>query len=187
MPTPIEVLLDPISLLVIALYATLMLWEALFPARQLPVSRAWRFRGMSAFVIFFYLSTYLPLYWDSYLLQYQLFDLSGLGTVYGALAGLLVYEFAVYVWHRSMHAFDPLWKVFHQMHHSAERLDTYGAFYFSPMDMLGWSFLGSLCLTLLVGLEAQAVTKVTACIMVKAFMRKTIPTCRCLICCLARL
>jgi sterol desaturase/sphingolipid hydroxylase (fatty acid hydroxylase superfamily) len=31
-----------------------------------------------------------------------------------------------------------LWRIFHQMHHSAERLDTYGAFYFSPYDMIGF-------------------------------------------------
>src|SRR5690606_2301447 len=43
---------------------------------------------------------------------------------------------------------------------SATRLDTYGAFYFSPMDMVGWTVLASLCLTLVVGLEARAATAV---------------------------
>jgi sterol desaturase/sphingolipid hydroxylase (fatty acid hydroxylase superfamily) len=31
---------------------------------------------------------------------------------------------------------DFLWRWFHQMHHSAERFDTYGAFLFHPFDML---------------------------------------------------
>ena len=31
------------------------------------------------------------------------------------------------------------------MHHSAERVDTYGAFWFSPLDMVGWTALFSLC------------------------------------------
>jgi sterol desaturase/sphingolipid hydroxylase (fatty acid hydroxylase superfamily) len=45
-----------------------------------------------------------------------------------SLAGILLYELGMYVWHRSMHKNNVLWRVFHQMHHSAERLDTYGAF-----------------------------------------------------------
>jgi sterol desaturase/sphingolipid hydroxylase (fatty acid hydroxylase superfamily) len=44
------------------------------------------------------------------------------------------------------------------MHHSAERLDTYGAFYFSPLDMAGFTLIGSLSLSLIVGLSPQAVT-----------------------------
>ena len=41
MPTPIEILLDPISLGVLALYAALVLWEALAPGRQLPKVKGW--------------------------------------------------------------------------------------------------------------------------------------------------
>jgi len=44
------------------------------------------------------------------------------------------------------------------MHHSAERLDTYGAFYFSLADMIGWTLQGSICLVLLVGITPQAAT-----------------------------
>lgn len=59
-----------------------------------------------------------------------------------------------------MHSSPLLWRVFHRTHHTANRLDTYGAFYFSPMDMVGWTVLASLCLTLVVGLSAQAATAV---------------------------
>jgi len=158
MPTPIALLLDPISLVIFALYGGLMLWETIAPGRELPAMPGWRLRGLISFVAFFYLSSYLPLFWDRYLAAYQLFDLTGLGTAGGAGAGLLVYEFGIYWWHRALHRFDFLWRVFHQMHHSAERLDTYGAFWFSPADMLGWTFLGSFCLVLIVGIEPQAAT-----------------------------
>ena len=66
----------------------------------------------------------------------------------------------MYGWHRSMHNSTVLWRGFHQMHHSAERLDTYGAFWFSPLDMVGWTALSSLCLTVIVGLSPQATTMV---------------------------
>lgn len=158
MPTPIDILLDPVSLGVLALYAALMLWEAVAPARPLPRIRGWHGRALISFAVYFYLSSYLPLVWDGYLAAFRLFDLSGLGTVAGAAVGLVVYEALLYAWHRAMHASDTLWRSFHQMHHSAERIDTFGAFYFSPLDMAGFTLVGSLSLSLVVGLSPGAVT-----------------------------
>jgi sterol desaturase/sphingolipid hydroxylase (fatty acid hydroxylase superfamily) len=160
MPTPIEVLLDPVSLWAIAVYAALIAWEALAPARPLPKVPGWAARGLVAFAVYFYLSTYLPLLWDRYLAEYQLLDLTSLGAIGGAIVGVLLYELGVYWWHRSMHRFDALWRTFHQMHHSAERLDTFGAFWFSPLDMIGWTLLASLALVLVIGITPEAATGV---------------------------
>lgn len=160
MPSPIELLLDPISLGVFAIYAALMLWELVAPARPLPRAKAWRARGLVAFVAYFAVSTYLPLLWTEYLQPLQLIDLSRLGTVAGAAIGLLVYEFCGYVYHRGMHASNLLWRGLHQMHHSAERVDTFGAFWFHPTDMIGWTLVSSVALTVIVGLSAQATTLV---------------------------
>ena len=158
MPTPLEILLDPISLWVLALYAALMLVEVLVPGRDLPRIKGWIPRALGSFVVYFYLSTYFPLIWDNYLINYQLLDISHLGTFTGAAIGVIVYEFLVYVWHRALHSNSFLWRTFHQMHHSAERVDTFGAFYFSPLDMLGFTFLGSLSLVVVVGISAEAAT-----------------------------
>jgi sterol desaturase/sphingolipid hydroxylase (fatty acid hydroxylase superfamily) len=158
MPTPFEILLDPISLAVMGLYGALIAWEALAPARALPAVKGWRLRGIAAFFAYLLVSTYLPLFWSEQLARFQFFDLTALGTWAGAVVGILVYEAGVYAWHRSMHAFRPLWRVFHQMHHSAERIDTYGAFWFSPFDMIGWTALSSLTLTLAVSLTPAAAT-----------------------------
>lgn len=158
LPTPLELLLDPISFIVYAMYGGLILWEALFPARELPTIKNWKLKGMIAFAVFFFLSSYLPMIWDGYLANYQLMNLEGLGTYWGAFVGVLIYELGEYIWHRTMHNSDTLWKVFHQMHHSAERLDSYGAFYFSLMDMLGWIVLGSITLVVVAGFTPQATT-----------------------------
>ena len=158
MITPWEILTDPVSIAVLAMYALLMIWEGVFPAQKLPQVKYWKLRGMAAFAFFFFLSSYLPLFIDPYLEPYRLFDLTNLTTLIGGLVGVCLYEFGVYVWHRALHNSDFLWRTFHQMHHSAERLDTYGAFYFSPMDMIGWTVLGSICFALLVGLSPQAIT-----------------------------
>ncbi len=158
MPSPIDILMDPVSLAIFALYAAMMLWEWAFPARPMPQIRGWRLRALASFGVYFFLSSYVPYLWDPFLAQYQLFDLSALGPVRGALVGLLVFNALLYVWHRSLHGSNVLWRGLHQMHHSAERIETAGAFYFSPLDMVGFTFIGSLALTLIVGLSAEAVT-----------------------------
>lgn len=158
MPTPLEILLDPVSLAILAMFALLIAWETLAPARPLPKISGWRTRALTSFVAYFYLSTYLPLWWDPLLSQYQLFDLSGLGIAGGAVVALVLYESLLYAWHRAMHSNKFLWRVFHQMHHSAERMDSYGAFYFSPADMVGFTMLSSIALTLLVGVDPAAIT-----------------------------
>ena len=157
MPNPIEILLDPISLAALALYGLLMLWEAIAPGRQLPAVTGWRARGALSFAVYFYLSSYLPLLWDGYFAPHQLFDLAAFG-LWGGAAAVVLYEGGVYFWHRWIHASTTLWRVVHQMHHSAERMDSYGAFYFSPLDMVGWTLLGSICTVLVLGMSPQAAT-----------------------------
>lgn len=158
MPSPVDILLDPISLSILAMYGLLMLWEGVFPARKLPAIRWWRAKGIAFFFAFFFLSTYLPLLYAELLPAAALFDLSGWNPVVAGIAGVLLYELGMYGWHRAMHKNNLLWRVFHQMHHSAERLDTYGAFYFSPADMIGWTWLGTICFSFIAGLSPQSVT-----------------------------
>ena len=158
LPTPLEILLDPISLAIIAMFVILYLWETFQPRMKLPKVKYATLRSLISFAVFFYLSSYLPIFIDAYLIQFQLIDLSGIGTWQGAAIGLVLYQFGLYIWHWSMHKSDFLWRVFHQMHHSAEKLDVPSAFYFSPMDMIGFTILGSLCFALIVGLPAQSIT-----------------------------
>ncbi len=158
MPTPLQILLDPVSLYILSMYLVLIVWEAIFPARKLPAIRFWRIKGIAAFIFFFYLSTYLPLAYSQWLPSAQLIDLSKMNIAVATVLGVLLYEGGLYVWHRTMHRNNVLWRVFHQMHHSAERLDTYGAFYFSPFDMIGFTLLGTLCFSIILGLPAAAVT-----------------------------
>src|SRR5690606_10236744 len=117
-------------------------------------------KGVQAFAVYFLLSSYLPFIWSEQLATYQLFDLGVLGVLGGTLAGLFLYALGVYAWHRTMHASNFLWRTFHQMHHSVERLDTFSAFWFSPLDIFGWTALFSICLTLVAGFDPQAVVYV---------------------------
>ncbi len=165
--SPVEVLLDPVSLAFVALFVGLLLWETQAPGRELPRVPGWRARGLTSLGVYFLLSSYLPLIWDGALEPYQIYDLTGLGTVGGAVFAVVVYELAVYLWHRAMHRSKLLWRTIHQMHHSAERVDTWGAFYFSPLDMIGWTFVGSLVLVVGFGVTPGAST---AFLLVTAFL-----------------
>ncbi|MET0717693.1 MAG: sterol desaturase family protein, partial [Pseudoxanthomonas sp.] len=158
MPSPLDLLLQPVSLTFFAMYAVLILWEALLPARALPVVPRWRTRGLIALAFYFLLSSYLPLLWTRYLLPLQLFDLSGLPLLAGTVVGVLVYQACAYAWHLALHGSDLMWRFGHQMHHSAERLDTFSAFWFSPADTAGWTAVFSLALTVVVGLSPDAAT-----------------------------
>lgn len=137
-------------------FRSLLIAEELFPGRPLPKISYWKPVGILAFVIYFFVSSYLPLIWNDFLGAYQLFDLSILGDYWGALVALLIYEFGVWAWHRAMHKSNLLWRVFHQMHHSAERVDVYGTFYFSLMDIIGFTLLLSLALVVVAGFTPQA-------------------------------
>ena len=173
MPNPIDILLSPVSLVVFGLYATLIGLEAVAPARPLPRIEAWPLRGLASFAVYFLLSSYLPLFWDQYLARVRLLDLSALGTFGGAVVGLLVYEFCGYWYHRMMHSSDRLFRSLHQMHHSSERLDTFSAFYFSPLDAAGWTFVTSASLVLLVGLTPAATTTVVLTVTFLAIFQHT--------------
>ena len=158
MPSPLEILLDPISMLALSIYTGVIFWEFCFPARELTKVPYWVLRGTVAFFVYFYLSTYLPLWWDEKLQPLQLLDVSTWPVLAQVTAGLFAYEFCVYAYHRFAHSSPIIWRAFHQMHHSAERVDTFGAFWFSPLDMIAFTFLGSFAFVVLVGMNSSAAT-----------------------------
>ncbi|WP_350286777.1 sterol desaturase family protein [uncultured Croceitalea sp.] len=158
LPSPLAILLDPISLIVYLIFGGLFLWETFFPARALPKVKFWKLKGLLFFLAYVLLTTYIPLLWDGFLAPYQLLDLSLLALPLQIILGVLLFELVQYGWHISMHKSDFLFRISHQMHHSAERLDVPSAFMFSVNDMIGLSLVGSISFTLLMGLSPDAIT-----------------------------
>jgi len=157
MPTPIDILLDPLTLTLLAMMAGLALWEHLAPGRPLPRLPGWWWKTSASLFTYLMISTYLPWWWGEALAPLQILDLSGWPTAAAAAVGVLAYELGAYAYHRALHASDTLFRAVHQMHHSAERLDVASAFWFSPLDMVGWTLVPSLALTI-AGLPPEAVT-----------------------------
>ena len=92
LPTPWQILIDPASIIVISIFLVLVITEAVIPARKLPTIKFWRIKGTSAFFIYFFVSSYLPLIWNNYLAEYKVFDLTSLGDYWGGFTALLLYE-----------------------------------------------------------------------------------------------
>lgn len=154
MPSLVQLFTDPVSLAFFALFFALWGLEGLFPARALPTVPWHRARGLAALLLFFVISSYLPYVVAPWLAPLAVADLTGLGT-WGAAAVMLVYQALGYAYHRSMHASNLLFRALHQLHHSAERLDVASAFWFAPLDMIGWTLVSTSALTL-VGVTPEA-------------------------------
>ena len=144
------------SYLGLALIPAFILLDAFRGHRRYERQQLWRLRGVVATALAVWLSMVVAGTWASLLGDYTLFDLSGLGTAWGAAVGVLVYEFVHYWYHRSVHSFDALWRFAHQMHHSAERVDAFGAYYLHPVDVFCFTTCASLVFVPLLGLSAEA-------------------------------
>lgn len=130
--------------------------ELAAPARVFPSRRFWRARGVLYIVLYLALATLVPMTVDSWLSPLQVLDASGLGLGLQTVLAVLALELVSYAWHRALHRVPFLWRWFHQMHHSAERVDVFGAFLFHPFDVIGFSLMGSVALVLLVGVGPTA-------------------------------
>lgn len=148
--------MTPYYTIVLAVFAVFALVDHFAKRTSFPDVRFWRVMGAVSFVLYFAITTLAPFLWDAWFGAHQLFDGSRLPFWAQVLGGFLVLEFGIYAWHRTMHSFDPLWRVTHQMHHSAERVDIWGAFYFHPVDMLGWALVTSICLVGIFGMTPEA-------------------------------
>ena len=61
----------------------------------------------------------------------------------------------MYAWHRAMHRSNFLFRTLHQMHHSAERVDVWGALYFHPLDLTLFAFVYSFMLVVVAGVTPR--------------------------------
>jgi sterol desaturase/sphingolipid hydroxylase (fatty acid hydroxylase superfamily) len=138
-----------------ALFAGFILVEAALPARPLPKVRGWRLMGIVAFLVTGAVSASVPLLYVDFVRAHRLFDLEWLGTLGGAGLSFVAGELVGYWIHRASHG-RFLWRAYHQLHHSAERVDVYGSAFFHPLEIALGGFLGAIVGTMLLGVSARA-------------------------------
>jgi sterol desaturase/sphingolipid hydroxylase (fatty acid hydroxylase superfamily) len=119
-------------------------------------TRWWRLRALVVSAAIFVLSMVVGAGWAGVLEGRSLLPGHRLGMAGGALVGILAYELVHYWYHRLAHRWDPLWRAAHQMHHSAESLDAFGAYYLHPLDAFLFTTWSSLVLFGVLGLSAEA-------------------------------
>ena len=148
---------DIAPVIIIGSYLAFICYEALRPARKLQKVSWWKLKGVLFFVVMSAFATVLPFAWGDSMTKHALLNLSGLGTVADAAFGYVMFQLAAYWWHRAMHTLPFLWRWVHQMHHSAERIDIWGAMLFHPFDIAGFTVLSTLVYSLVLGLSPGAI------------------------------
>jgi sterol desaturase/sphingolipid hydroxylase (fatty acid hydroxylase superfamily) len=153
--------MDAISLFFLVLtpltYLTMLIVEGVWPAREFPARPGWQWIGAVFLVLTLTVGTVLPLYLPvDWMAEHRLFDGTRLGVIGGAIIGFVVLEAAVYAWHRSNHTFSPLWRGFHQLHHSPLRVDIPGAVLFHPTEIAVYTLIPLTVTVLLLGLDPLA-------------------------------
>jgi len=140
-------------LVVLATALVLMGIERLVPLVRQPVVPGWwpRAAGINlAQVAVVYVG---GVSWDRWLPGLAAWHAESLGDVPAVLLGYLCVTFVFYWWHRARHEVPALWRVLHQVHHSASRIEVATSFYKHPLEMLINSALMSVLLYLLLGLD----------------------------------
>jgi sterol desaturase/sphingolipid hydroxylase (fatty acid hydroxylase superfamily) len=147
---------DVLGYLTLALIPGFILLDLVYRQRRYEGARHWRLRALAVTAGIFFFTTWVGELWGKFFDGASLFNLSGLGAIGGALVGVLVYEFFHYWYHRLAHEVNWLWRAGHQMHHSAESLDAFGAYYLHPLDAAIFTSIGSLVFFPLLGVTVEA-------------------------------
>lgn len=140
-----------------ATYLALLGFETLRPARRWPQIRFWRLIGAAFFLVMGGIVTTSPLLLPaSWIARHRLVDLAWLGIAGGFVAGYLGLTFVFYWFHRAEHAFDPLWRGLHQLHHAPQRVDLSGFAFTHPAEMLATALITAVLTTLVFGIDPRA-------------------------------
>lgn len=132
---------DWVGLLVLPAFIVL---DLVFRHRRFDAPRGWRVRALVVSAAIFFFVGKVGEVWGSVAGDVRILDTSGLGAFAGAALGVLAYQLLHYGYHRAAHQWDWLWRAGHQMHHSAESLDAFGANYLHPLDaalFTTWAFV----------------------------------------------
>lgn len=148
--------------ILVVLVGVLMMWaEAKKPGRDWPDVKGWWARAL-AFNAVQAGAVYLAgILWDGWMQDHRLWSVEALGTVGGAVVGYVVLTFIYYWWHRARHEVPFLWRWFHQLHHSPQRLEVITSFYKHPFEILANALISSIVMYLVVGLSPEAAAGAT--------------------------
>jgi len=141
----------PIIIIGIALF----LLERIIPDQKLPHVNGWWHRVIV--INFLQLSIVIlgKHTWDLWFKSVQLVTLN-INPVIGGFFAYFVITFIFYWWHRWRHTINVLWLLFHQVHHSPQRIETITSFYKHPIEIAANSLLIGCVNFVMLGLNIEA-------------------------------
>jgi sterol desaturase/sphingolipid hydroxylase (fatty acid hydroxylase superfamily) len=160
--------------IVIAIAIGCFFLERAIPGWPLPRVRTWPVRVLLVNAVQLVIVLIAGVTWEQWFSKLSIFKLSAhVGSVAGGLVAYFVATFIFYWWHRWRHESDLLWRVFHQIHHSPQRLEVATSFYKHPGEMIFNSLLGSVIVYTILGLSLEAGGVYTACTALGEFFYHT--------------
>ncbi|WP_114521409.1 sterol desaturase family protein [Altererythrobacter sp. ZODW24] len=146
-----------IALIVFAAAAVMFTAELLAPGRTWPKVSGWWGRAIALNLVQVGVVFLAGMTWDVWLDGISLiYSQAFLGTNGAAVFGYLMITFIYYWWHRARHEVGFLWRWFHQIHHSPQRLEIITSFYKHPAEILINGMLSSLILYVICGLRPES-------------------------------
>lgn len=139
------------SILVVIVTIIFLAAERLFPGRQLPSSKGWYVRTLLINIIQLLITLATARLWLHLFNGISLLHLALLNLpIAEGFIGWFVGTFFFYWWHRIRHK-KGYWFIFHQLHHSASRIEVLTSFYKHPIEILSDAVLSALVLYPLLG------------------------------------
>ena len=159
---------------IFAVFVFCFVLERLRPGWTLPPVRTWPVRVLAVNAVQLGVVLAAGVTWERWLSSASLLDLSRhVSPVVGGMLAYFLATFVFYWWHRARHEVDWLWRVFHQIHHSPQRLEVITSFYKHPVEMVVNSIIGSLLVYAMLGLTPEAAAIYTLCTALGEFFYHT--------------
>ena len=159
---------------IIAIGVACMVLERMRPGWRLPSVRTWPLRVIAINLVQLGVVLVAGATWEKWFLASSVFHLSDhVSPAAGGLIAYFIATFIFYWWHRWRHENDVLWRLFHQIHHSPQRIELITSFYKHPGEMVVNSLIGSALVYALLGLSLEAGAVYTACTAIGEFFYHT--------------
>jgi len=160
--------------LILCVFVFCFLLERLVPGWQLPRVRSWSLRVVAINSIQLGVVLLAGISWERWLSDRSVFVLSThLSPAAGGLVAYFIATFVFYWWHRWRHESALLWRLFHQIHHSPQRIEVVTSFYKHPGEMIINSIIGSVLVYALLGLSLEGGAIYTLCTALGEFFYHT--------------
>lgn len=146
--------------------ASFMLIERLFPRIKLTAKEGWITRAVIFNLMQLGITILGNATWEralfagsttkSFFHMSAALSRNGYGPIMSGFCSYLINSYIFYWWHLYRHQVDWLWNVFHQFHHSPERIEAITAFYKHPLEILANSLIMAVLIYPILGLDLEA-------------------------------